>query len=346
MSEDSTEVKAAPVAPKPVEVPTPSKRSWRDKREERRKKRRERKIRDKFKKKTAKEIFHEQQTWVSRVIFLVLIVFLVFPLVVLLHRLFPVTKWLVPGLVGLVCTSGLFYLFRKIKFSVWTVLGLILIVLTITTAIGKYSFRDLAYDYRGFLYNISNEKKSLKDVFLQRPFPKYREFLKASRVTTNVRQYSLKAATKNFSKQQKGEGWQYVQYFSIYKEIESKWKYVSDPANRDYIAPAEESLGTFCGDCDDYSVLMAACITSVGGTVRLVRTETHVYPELKIESKEDYELVKKLIRNQLFTKVAKKKKIYCHEDGYGDIWINLDYTDHYPGAKFLSDDVISVLEIP
>lgn len=339
MSENSVEIKENAVAP----IATEETKSAKERRRERWKRRRREK---REKPRTAKEIFHEQQTWVSRFIFLVLIAFLVFPFVVLLRRVFPVTGWIVPGIVGLVCTSGLFYLFRKIKFTIWTIIGVVLITLSITTLIGKYSFRDVGYDYSGFLYNVSNEKKSLKDVFLQRPFPKYREFLKASRFTPEVRQYSLKAATKNFSKQQKGKGWQYVQYFSIYKEIDSKWKYVSDPVHRDYIAPAEESLGTFCGDCDDYSVLMAACITSIGGTVRLVRTETHVYPELKIENKEDYKLVKNLIRNQLFSKAARKKKIYCHEDGYGDIWINLDYTDHYPGAKFLADDVISVLEIP
>ncbi len=339
MSENKVEIKEN-AAPAPATVETMSAKERRRERWKRRK--REKRV----KPRTAKEIFHEQQTWVSRFIFLIIVAFLVFPFVVLLRRVFPVTGWIVPAIVGLVCTSGFFYLFRKIKFTIWTIIGIILITLSITTLIGKYSFRDVGYDYSGFLYNVSNEKKSLKDVFLQRPFPKYREFLKASRFTPEVRQYSLKAATKNFTKQQKGKGWQYVQYFSIYKEIDSKWKYVSDPVHRDYIAPAEESLGTFCGDCDDYSVLMAACITSIGGTVRLVRTETHVYPELKIENKEDYKMVKNLIRNQLFSKMARKKKIYCHEDGYGDLWINLDYTDHYPGAKFLADDVISVLEIP
>lgn len=339
MSENKVEIKES-AAPAPAMVKTKSAK------ERRRERWKRRKFKKREKPRTAKEIFHEQQTWVSRFIFLIIVAFLVFPLVVLLRRIFPVTGWIVPGIVGLVCTSGFFYLFRKIKFTIWTIIGVILITLSITTLIGKYSFKDVGYDYSGFLYNISNEKKSLKDVFLQRPFPKYREFLKASRFTPEVRQYSLKAATKNFSKQQKGKGWQYVQYFSIYKEIDSKWKYVSDPVHRDYIAPAAESLGTFCGDCDDYSVLMAACITSIGGTVRLVRTETHVYPELKIENKADYKMVKNLIRNQLFSKMARKKKIYCHEDGYGDIWINLDYTDHYPGAKFLADDVISVLEIP
>ena len=338
MSEDSPEKRETPVSMKDVEVTTPAKRSWKDKREERRKKRREKRIRGKFRKKSAKEIIHEQQTWVSRVLFFFLAAFIIFPFVVLLHSVFPDMTWILPAIIGLGATIGLFYLLRKIKFTVWTIIGIALITLSITSATGRYSFSDIGIDYRSILSNGLS--------FFQHPFPKYRQFIKATRVTPNVRQYSLKAATKNFAKQQKGAGWQYVQYFSIYKEIVSKWQYVNDPVNRDYIAPAEESLATFCGDCDDYSVLMAACVTSVGGTVRLVRTETHVYPELKIESKEDYDLVKRLIRKQLFTKASKNKEIYFHEDPYGDIWINLDYTDRYPGAKFMSDEIVSILVIP
>ena len=117
--------------------------------------------------KSAKEIVHEQQKWVSRVFFFVLAAFIIFPFVVLLHRVFPVTGWVVPAIAGVVCTSALFYLFRKIKFTIWTIIGLSIITLTITSAIGIYSFNDIYYDYSGFLYNISNEKKSLKEVFLR-----------------------------------------------------------------------------------------------------------------------------------------------------------------------------------
>lgn len=279
-------------------------------------------------------------------VFFMLLGAILFPFIVLLHRVFPYTGWWIPVLVGFAAQCCLFWLLRKVKFTVWSVIGAIFITLTVTSLVHKYTFRDLYYDYRGFVFNISNEKKSLIDVFTQKPFPRYRDFLKASHFTPEVRQYSLKAATKNFPKQQKGDEWQYVQYFSIFKEVNAHWQYVSDPAHRDYIAPASESMETLCGDCDDYSVLMAACITSIGGTVRLVRTPSHVYPELKIESKEDFAKVKKLIRNKLFKKEVAKKTIYYHTDGYGDIWINLDYTAKYPGGKFLYDDIISVLEIP
>lgn len=296
--------------------------------------------------KTTRDIIRQQQTWVGWLIFFVLTSIMAFPLTVLIHRVVPQTGWFLPVVVQLIVSGGLLILFRIFKFTVWTIIALVLAGLGISTAIGKYTYKDVGYDYLGFLYNISNEKKSLSDVFTQRPFPRYREFLKSSHFTPKVRQYSLKAATKNFSKYKKDDLWNYVQYFSIFKEINDQWQYVSDPTHRDYIAPAEESLETFCGDCDDYSVAVAACITSVGGTVRLVRTQTHVYPELKIENPKDFDRIKKLIRNKLFKKEVKKKKIYYHKDGYGDIWINLDYTAKYPGGKFLRDDFVSVLEIP
>lgn len=299
-----------------------------------------------IRRKSPREIIREQQMWVGCLIFMLLSAAMLFPFAVLLHRVFPVTGWTIPVIVYIISILVLFYFLRKVKFTIWTLLGLGLVVLTITTAVNKYTYKDLYYGYRGFIYNVSNERKSLHDVFTQKPFPRYRDFLKSSHFTPVVRQYSLKTATKNFTKYQKGDGWQYVQYFSIFKDINSKWQYVSDPVHRDYIAPAAESLETFCGDCDDYSVLIAACITSIGGTVRLVRTESHVYPELKIENKEDFPMVKNLIRKKLFRKEVAKKGISYHTDGYGDIWINLDYTAKYPGGKFLYNDVVSVLEIP
>ena len=154
MSENKVEIKGN-AAPAPATVETMSAKERRRERWKRRK--REKRV----KPRTAKEIFHEQQTWVSRFVFLIIVAFLVFPFVVLLRRVFPVTGWIVPAIVGLVCTSGLFYLFRKIKFTIWTIIGVILVLLTISTLIGKYSFKDVGYDYSGFLYNVSNEKKSL-----------------------------------------------------------------------------------------------------------------------------------------------------------------------------------------
>jgi hypothetical protein len=50
-----------------------------------------------------------------------------------------------------------------------------------------------------------------------------------------------------------------IQCFAVFKEINSRWNYVSDPKDGDYIATASESLSYF-RDCDDHSILMAASV--------------------------------------------------------------------------------------
>lgn len=290
----------------------------------------------------------KSQVWVSRFFFFLLVAIVVFPLFIILHRLIPNPELKFPIdriLIFLVLQCGVFYLFRKIKYIIWTVLLLGLLTLSVTSLASIYTYSDLVWDYRGLVYLLADEGHTLSEALSERPFPKYRKFLKAAKFTPEVRTYALKAAKENFEKEQTGTIGQYVKYFAIFKDVNKKWKYVSDPRFIDYVASANESIETFSGDCDDYAVLMAAAISSIGGTVRLVRTETHVYPELKIESKEDFKKVKEVIRKKLFPKESKGKDIHFHEDGHGNIWLNLDYTGLYPGSEFMADEILSILVI-
>ena len=50
------------------------------------------------------------------------------------------------------------------------------------------------------------------------------------------------------------------------------------------------------GDCDDHSILMAACIRAIGGTPRLIHTKGHIYPEIYIGKKSDLEAINYLIK--------------------------------------------------
>jgi transglutaminase-like putative cysteine protease len=82
-----------------------------------------------------------------------------------------------------------------------------------------------------------------------------------------------------------------IQCFAVFKEINSRWNYVSDPKDGDYIATASESLSYFSGDCDDHSILMAASVRAIGGTPRLIHTKGHIYPEILIGTLNDLETV-------------------------------------------------------
>jgi hypothetical protein len=52
---------------------------------------------------------------------------------------------------------------------------------------------------------------------------------------------------KNFKKDKKGysDYRTLIQCFAVFKEINSRWNYVSDPKDGDYIATASESLSYF-----------------------------------------------------------------------------------------------------
>jgi hypothetical protein len=179
------------------------------------------------------------------------------------------------------------------------------------------------------------------------PFPNKSKILKAiDYKNKKVRNFAIMATTKNF-KQIKGysDYRTVIQCFAIFKEIKSRWNYVSDPKNDDYIATAQESLQYFSGDCDDHSILMAACIRAIGGTPRLIHTKGHIYPEMLIGNKTDLETVNFLVKKILFPAESKNNKLHYHIDERKQIWLNLDYTATYPGGPFLSQEILGELTL-
>ena len=136
-----------------------------------------------------------------------------------------------------------------------------------------------------------------------------------------------------------------IQCFAVFKEINSRWNYVSDPKDGDYIATASESLQFLSGDCDDHSILMAACVRAIGGTPRLIHTKGHIYPEILIGSMNDLETVNFLIKNKLFPKESHGKQLHYHIDERNQIWLNLDYTAKYPGGPFMSEEILGALTL-
>lgn len=293
-----------------------------------------------------------QKKWLSRFLSLILSLVITLPLFILLHRLLPYPDWSIPFdriALFIVVAAGLYYLFRKIKYVMLTILVVFLTGMLVASLVGRYSFKDLATDYRGVIYSLADEDRSVKDIFTTKPFPKQKQILNAARITPKVKQYANKAANTNFKKSIKKHPQyrMYIQCFSVFKEVKGRWQYVNDPHKWDYFASADETLESFAGDCDDYAVMMASCLNAVGGTVRLVRNNDHIYPELKFNNRTDFDNVCVLIRNELFKKnIKKKNRINYHVAEDGSIWLNMDYTANYPGGAFHSSEVMAVLEIP
>ncbi|HPD65790.1 MAG TPA: transglutaminase [Bacteroidia bacterium] len=247
------------------------------------------------------------------------------------------------AIVVILIIRGLIEVFKRV------VAGIVLmcfIFLTINLFFNKYSYLDVYHDYKSmFIYLLESP--------VQVPFiPESASFKNGNKIRAavvpdnpSVRNFAVVISKKHFNDPYYFRRYgKVIQYFSVFKEINQRWQYVFDPANNEYYAPAYESIIHLSGDCDDYSITMASCIEAIGGDARIIRTEGHLYPEVKICQKQDFVKYNLLIR-QLFAEESKGKAIYYHLDADDNIWLNFDYTDHYPGGKFMNTKIIGILNL-
>ncbi len=210
---------------------------------------------------------------------------------------------------------------------------------------GDYGFKMAYTEYRAMISALKHEP--VKEVIPQenlKVFPYSDQFNAAIDANENeVRNYALGLTRKHFEEEANtfSPYRKEIQCFALFKEINSNWNYVNDPKSREYFASASESMKHLSGDCDDHSILMAACINKIGGDVRLIWTNGHIYPELKIGSRSDFEKVMWIIRTQLFPE-SLSKPFHYHRDRDGNYWMNLDYTASYPGGPFMDEQILGV----
>jgi transglutaminase-like putative cysteine protease len=138
------------------------------------------------------------------------------------------------------------------------------------------------------------------------------------------------------------------------------WGYVRDPRGIDYLRYANATLRagdrSNCvggGDCDDFAILMAALVESVGGTTRIIlarnnTTGGHAYTEVYIgqinATGSQVEPIIDWLKGKFNT-----GKIYTHIDtDTKDVWLNLDWGpdekgNTHPGGPFFQGDKHIVL---
>ncbi|MGV3696913.1 transglutaminase [Flavobacterium sp.] len=294
--------------------------------------------------------FRIKSPWDMIIIF-VLNILITIPIFIILHHNLITLDWAYPVdriimfVIILIIMQLILRAMRRI-----TLISVILyvILLIIGTASGKYTFQSVFEDYRSMMYTM-DENPYPQDIVISKllPFPNKSKILDAVEYQNpKIRNFAIMAINKNF-KQVKGyyDYHTVIQAFAVFKEINSHWNYVSDPKGRDYIAKATESLEYLSGDCDDHSVFMAACIKSIGGTMRLIHTKGHIYPELLIGTKKDLEHINYAIKKVLFVSESKNKPINYHIDERGNIWLNLDYTAKYPGGPFMNEEILGALTL-
>lgn len=239
-------------------------------------------------------------------------------------------------------------LVRKFQTVVYTSLIAGMVVLTLTGLFGQFGFGDMYRTYADLLGSL--RASGVQTPLAARKLAPFHDAEKLQALVSDpsgvVRKEAVRMATANFSDVVVGsDEFTLVQSFSIFKEINSRWKYVSDVKGGEYFATPAESMELMAGDCDDHAVLMAASIKAIGGEVRLVRTEGHVYPELRIGDEAKLERAGYLIRKVLFKKEVGDAPLYHHTDPDGQHWMNLDYTRHYPGGELMNERIIGILNI-
>ncbi len=294
--------------------------------------------------------FQVNKPWDTIIIF-VLNILITIPIFIFAHQTLHDPAWILQLdriLLFILILVAIQLVLRAMRKVILIAIFLYLVSLFIGTVFGGYGFTRVYDDYKYMLYNMSynpNPQEFIISKLL--PFPNKTKTLQAIEYeNSRVRDFAIGATLQDFKNV---KGYQkhrtIIQSFAVFKKINSQWNYVSDPKGRDYISKAGASLKYLSGDCDDHSILMAAAIKSIGGSVRLVHTNAHIYPEIRIGTKADLETVNYLIKKILFKSESKSKSIHYHTDEYNQIWLNLDYTARYPGGPFLSEEILGILTL-
>jgi len=291
-----------------------------------------------------------QKPW-NIIIISVLSILISIPVFIIVHQNVIDPEW--PGHIDrillFILIASVIYLFLYLLRTI-TIICIILYILALLfgSVFGNYGFSAVAEDYRSMMYTMADDPNP-QDIIIYKllPFPNKSKIIRSIDYDNpKVRNFAVASTVENFRNIKGYEQYRtIIQCFAVFKEIKSRWNYVNDPKGHEYIAKASESVNHFSGDCDDHAILMAACIRAVGGTPRLIHTGDHIYPEMLIGSKADFEAINYLVKEVLFKEESKNQKLHYHIDERGQVWLNLDYTAKYPGGPFMSEEILGALTL-
>jgi hypothetical protein len=250
-------------------------------------------------------------------------------------------------LTGILIFALVRYLLGHIYHLVLYVVIIAAIFFSVSHFTGWYTYDEIRHSYFDLIaYVESNPVKIpfLKDEKMTiRNARQIREAI--DYMNPEVRNYAIRISQANFNDPALyREYGNVIRYFSIFSEV-VKWNYIPDPVGEEYYAKASETMHHLSGDCDDYSILMAACIKAVGGEVRFIHTKSHLYPEVKVCHQRDFDKIISLIKRKLYLKESLGGSIYYHIDRDDYIWLNFDYTTRYPGGPFMNEAILGILVI-
>lgn len=213
-----------------------------------------------------------------------------------------------------------------------------------------YTVSSMVMDYKNLVSSSwQNRTRKEKDLFLVKPSlfdSEVEQAVKGMKAKMNfkdstLRNFSVVNSTRYFSENYKQYG-PLVRYLSLFKHINSQFRYVQDPQKNEYYAsPMETIANGLAGDCDDHTILMISALNSIGAKTRMVLTEEHVYPELYCGSKQDFLKLQNAIID-LFPQENFSGLYYREENG--SFWINLDYSARHPGGPYVNNKAYAVVE--
>ena len=274
-----------------------------------------------------------------------------FPIAIILYRYLDFMLVGMPIIRLIIAFAIILIIVRYVVFSVRYLVYIILLgligILSVNEISGKYGYKNIFNDYHALILTLNDKAKFPYIKPSEEKTNKYNDIKNAINYKNPyVRNFAVKASTTYFNERNLFYTYgNIIRYFSVYKQIRNSWQYVKDPFGEEYFARASETLEHLAGDCDDYSIIMAACIKAIGGQVRLIAIKGHIYPEVMVGKKEDWYRISYLIKVSLFSDVYNSKPLHGHIDKNDNIWMNFDYTEKYPGGRFFNEEIMEIIEL-
>lgn len=138
------------------------------------------------------------------------------------------------------------------------------------------------------------------------------------------------------------------QVATLWTHVRERWRYVNDPAGAEYFAKASETIrNEFAGDCDDFAILLASMITSIGGQARVVMMDGprggHAYTEACVP--EDAQSVARRLAKhyrRTWDRYVRRERtggqVHFRTSPQCPVWLNLDWNAGVPGGEYGPED--------
>ncbi len=133
------------------------------------------------------------------------------------------------------------------------------------------------------------------------------------------------------------------QVAAIWSTVRGRWRYVNDPRGDEFFAKASQTIANeYAGDCDDFAIVLAAMVESIGGEARIVMLDGeqggHAYAEVCLH--EEPETVAQRLATHYRTHWdrylgrQRLENIHFRSSPSCPVWLNLDWNARVPGGPY------------